>query len=106
MNLNDENRGYLDKILAVTDLKGSVAEDFMKLQEESGEAAAEFLKLTDSIDASSSPEGTPEALMEEVIDVLIVVNSLVSRTKLLTNTDDAGCQALLTKKLSKWASKL
>ena len=106
MNLNPENRQYLDKILAYTNTQGTVVEDFLKLTEESGEAAAEYLKLTGSIDASKSPIGTPEAFMEEVVDALIVMNSLVSRTMLFTNTSGEEVQALLTKKLAKWASKL
>lgn len=105
MNLSVVNQTTLSNISAKTAIT-PIGEVLPKLFEEAGEVSAEYLAFTNSVNASSSAEGTAEALAEEAVDVLIVAHDLVSTIQKLTGLSDKHVQEVMQRKLSKWESKL
>lgn len=76
----------------------------IKLQEEAGEIAAEFLKLSGAKNASKSAKGTKESFIEECFDLLNVISDIIN-TSIETEEDKEFAKYISKKKLDKWESK-
>lgn len=76
----------------------------IKLQEEAGEIAAEFLKLSKTKNASKSAEGTKESFIEECFDLLNVISDIIN-VSIETEEDKEFAKYIAEKKLNKWKSK-
>lgn len=74
----------------------------LKLSEETGEALAEILSFINASNKSKSAKGTPEALAEELIDVIIVAKSAILNTGLSSEE----LNDIVDAKLDKWESKI
>ena len=86
----------------------------MKLQEEAGEVAQEFLAYDDKLNgirtnSSKSAEGTLESILEETCDTINVAIDILNYIEMLPEFkerfEEDFIEKLFTKKLEKWQSK-
>lgn len=106
MKFTRESLELLDSVLTSAQDSTSIDETFLKIQEELGEAAAEYLSWKGSVNASKSVSGTSDDLMEESIDALITALDLVHKVQHQTGTEDAKAREIFRRKLLKWSAKL
>ena len=86
----------------------------IKLQEEAGEVAQEFLAYDDKqngirTNSSKSAEGTLESILEETCDTINVAIDILNYIEMLPEFkerfEEDFIEKLFTKKLEKWQSK-
>jgi DNA-directed RNA polymerase subunit RPC12/RpoP/NTP pyrophosphatase (non-canonical NTP hydrolase) len=98
--LNDKHMKCME-----ANLSNPLYNKIIKLQEESGEVASEFLKMINAQNASKSANGSVESLFEEVVDVIIVAKDILYNLNKM-NPDKLNYKQVLSKKIDKWYSKL
>ena len=110
MKINKRNRKLLKK-LSLLDKKNLV-EASLKLTEEVGEVAEAVLSNT-KVHGCEYKTKTPEDIVEEVTDVIIVAMSILHKLKKQTDNEFDGIytvedafSATMFKKLTKWEEKL
>lgn len=92
-----------NKIKRLDDMDSWILTDKgLKLSEETGEALAEILSYIGANNKSKSAKGTPEALAEELIDVIIVAKSTILNMGLSTEK----LNDIVDAKLDKWEAKI
>ena len=110
MKINKRNRKLLKK-LSLLDKKNLV-EASLKLTEEVGEVAEAVLSCT-KVHGCEYKIKTPEDIVEEVTDVIIVAMSILHKLKKQTDNEFDGAYTVeglfgetMFKKLTKWEEKL
>ena len=110
MKINKRNRKLLKK-LSLLDKKNLV-EASLKLTEEVGEVAEAILSCT-KVHGCEYKTKTPEDIVEEVTDVIIVAMSILHKLKKQTDNELDGAYTVeglfgetMFKKLTKWEEKL
>jgi NTP pyrophosphatase (non-canonical NTP hydrolase) len=91
------------KSLSNADKDVPLYQKIIKLQEEIGEVAQEFLAFDGAKNASKSAKG--DKLLEEVIDVLIVAKDIINAMADKSSTPVDEIVELCNTKLDKWYNK-
>ena len=100
--------------LSLADKNVPLYKKIIKLQEECGEVAQEFLAYDDKqngikTNSSKSAEGTLESILEETCDTINVAIDILNYIEMLPEFkerfEEDFIEKLFTKKLEKWQSK-